>query len=91
MGYNNRMKTYITNYGKQEVIKLKDKLAKLLVQRIKLDQFFDKYLDKFEDQMKPNKPDTAIWKTYHKKYEEYERLSREIQTTEHLLRRAGNV
>ena len=84
-------KTYITNYGKQEIANAKTKLAELLVERIKMDQFFDMFLDKFESKMKPNQPDTDIWKAYHKKFEEYEKLSRQIQTTEHLLGRSGNV
>ena len=84
-------KTYVTDYGRQETARLKTKLADLLVQRIKMDQFFELFLEKFENEMKPNKTDTAVWKAYHKKYDEYERLSREIQTTEHLLRRTGIV
>lgn len=92
MGYNMAMnKTYITNFGKEETARLKTELADLLVKRIKLDQFFDKYLDKFDSEMKPNKPDTPVWKLYHKKYDEYNELSRKITTTEHLLRRVGNV
>ena len=90
MGYNNRMKTYITKYGMEETTKLKSKLADLLVERIKLDQFFDKFLDQF-DSMKSNETDTPVWKLYRQKYAEYEKLSREIQTTEHLLGRTGIV
>lgn len=84
-------KLYVTNYGREEAAKLKAKLTDLLIERIKLDQFFDRYLEKFENHMKPNKPDTAVWKLYRKKYEEYDKLSREITTTEHLLGRTGIV
>ena len=85
------MKTYITKYGIEETAKLKTKLADLLVQRIKMNQFFDKFLDQFDSKMKPNETDSPVWKVYHKKYAEYEKLSREIQTTEHLLGRTGIV
>ena len=70
---------------------LKAELADLLVERIKLDQFFEKYLEKFDSAMKPNKPDTPVWKLYHKKYDEYNELSRKITTTEYLLGRVRNV
>jgi Zn-dependent M32 family carboxypeptidase len=85
------MKTYITKYGIEEKAKLKAKLADLLVERIKMDQFFDKFLDTFDSKMKPNETDTPVWKAYHEKFEQYEKLSREIQSTEHLLRRTGIV
>jgi Zn-dependent M32 family carboxypeptidase len=85
------MKTYITQYGVQETSKLKTKLADLLVQRIKMNQFFDKFLDEYDSKMKPNKTDSPVWKVYKKKYAEYEKLSREIQTTEHLLGRTRIV
>ena len=84
-------KTYITKYGKEETAKAKAKLADLLVQRIKLDQFFDKYLEMFEGKMKPDQSDTPVWKLYRAKYAEYDKLCSEIQTTEHVLKKAVNV
>jgi len=70
---------------------LKQELKVLLLQRIKLDQFFDRYLEMFEMKMKPEKSDTAIWKLYKKKYKEYDDICARIQTAEHFLKRTTNV
>jgi len=70
---------------------LKQELKTLLVQRIKLDQFFDRFLEQFEMKMKPEKTDTEVWKLYKKKYKEYDDICARIQTTEHFLKKAGNV
>ena len=70
---------------------LKQELKELLLKRIKLDQFFDRYLEMFEMKMKPDQPDTEIWKLYKKKYKEYDDICARIQTAEHFLKKAGNV
>lgn len=90
LGYNTIMKT-ITKYGIKESAKLKTKLIDLLIQRIKFDQFFDKFLDKYDNKMKVNDLNNPTWTVYRAKIEEYENLSREIRSTEHLLRRSGIV
>jgi hypothetical protein len=82
MGYNTKMKT---------VNELRVELAQMLVTRIKLDKFFDMYLDTFESKMDPKQPDTPVWKFYRKKYNEYDELCSRITSTEYQLKKAGYV
>jgi hypothetical protein len=72
-----------------------DALAKihnfLLTQSKIMDKWFDKYLDMFEKKMKPDEPNTNIWKMYHNKSNEYSELQSLIRTTDAYLRKYKSV
>lgn len=64
----------------------------LYKERMKLDAWFDKYLEMFGKQMNPEETNTPVWKMYHKKSSEYSDVSQLIQTSESYIKRvSGNV
>jgi len=63
------------------------KYRDLSIERMKLDKFFTMYLDKFDKQMDPNKPNTPIWKLFRTKSEEYNKLCQEIRNTEYWIKK----
>lgn len=70
---------------------LLNKRHELLVQKMKMDKFFSLFLDKFEREMDPEKPNTPIWKLYKEKLKEYGVLSQEIKNIEYWITKASNV
>ena len=54
---------------------------------MKLDKFFTMYLDKFEKQMDPQKPNTPVWKLFREKSAEYGKLCQEIRNTEYWIKK----
>lgn len=65
----------------------KTKHQSLLIDKMKLDRFFTMYLDKFEKQMDPQKPNTPIWKLFKQKSAEYNKLCQEIRNTEYWIKK----
>lgn len=63
----------------------------LLTQTRIMDKWFDKYLDMFEKKMKPEDPNTNIWKMYHNKSNEYSELQSLIRTIDAYLRKYKSV
>lgn len=57
--------------------------------REKLDRWFDKYLDMFDKDMKPDEGNTPVWNMYRKKYKEYEEIESMLKTTEFYLSKAS--
>lgn len=77
-----------TNYKVNELINLRNGL---LIERMKMDKFFSLFLDKFERQMDPEKPNSNIWNLYRKKMKEYEELQRAIRSSEYYIGKFKNV
>ena len=65
----------------------KNKHQQLLIEKMKMDKFFTMYLDKFEKKMDPDKPNTPIWKLFHKESEKYNKLCQEIRNTEYWIKK----
>ena len=59
----------------------------LMMQKMKMDKFFTMYLDKFDKQMDPEKPNTPVWQLYKKKSTEYNKLCQEIRNTEYWIKK----
>ena len=59
----------------------------LCIEKMKMDKFFTMYLDKFDKQMDPSKPNTPIWKLFKKKSDEYNKLCQEIRNTEYWIKK----
>jgi hypothetical protein len=63
----------------------------LLQQSNQMDKWFDKYLDMFENKMKPDNPNTNIWKMYHIKSNEYSEIQTLIRTTNAYVRKLKSI
>lgn len=59
--------------------------------REKLDRWFDKYLDMFDKDMKPDEGNTPVWNMYRKKYKEYEEIESMLKTTEFYLSKVSKA
>lgn len=66
----------------------KTKRHELLVQKMKLDKFFTMYLDKFDNQMDSEKPNTPVWKLFKQKSAEYNKLCQEIRNVEYWINKS---
>jgi hypothetical protein len=56
--------------------------------KAKLDRWFDKYLDMFDEKMNSSTRSDPVWKLYHIKSEEYSDVVQTIKTAEYYLRKA---
>ena len=62
-----------------------------LIEKIKLNRFFTKYLDKFANKMKSDNTKTPIWDLYNKKMKEYEDVDYRIKTNAYYISKYRNV
>ena len=74
-------------YVRRDIEKLKQVKEDLLSKREELDQFFDEYLELFDDKMNAtiDDQDSPVWKAYNAKYSEYTRLNKDLKLAEHYL------
>jgi len=72
--------------GKYEDIK--DVRHELLIERMRMDKFFSKYLDKVGNKMDPNTPNTPIWKLYRTKMREYGELDQTIKAADYYIKKS---
>jgi hypothetical protein len=68
------------------LVKIRGSLYK---QRQKMDAWFDKYLEMCDKRMDPLKTQTAEWKLYNKKFEEYSELNRLILSAENYIKKVS--
>jgi hypothetical protein len=67
--------------------KLKEVYIELINLRSKLDRWFNKYLDMFDEKMNSVNRSHPIWKLYHAKSEEYSDVVQTIKTAEYYLKK----
>lgn len=69
-----------------------EKLQKIYIDlvnlRSKMDRWFDKYLDMFDEKMNETNRSDPVWKLYHKKADEYSNVVQTIKTAEYYLKKA---
>lgn len=69
-----------------------EKLQKIYIDlvnlRSKMDRWFDKYLDMFDEKMTESTRTDPVWKLYHKKADEYSDITQTIKTAEYYLKKA---
>jgi hypothetical protein len=53
--------------------------------KAKLDRWFNKYLDMFDEKMSSVNNSDPVWKLYHSKSEEYSNITQTIKTAEYFL------
>lgn len=67
--------------------KVQEELSQLLADRMKMDLFFSKFLDKVGGRMDPKKPNTPVWKLYKTKLDEYADIQQAIKAAEYYLKK----
>lgn len=67
------------------------KLNTLQVQKMKMDKFFSMFLEKFERKMDADNSSTLVWKLYRDKLKEYDKIDREIKSTNYWIQKELNV
>lgn len=72
-------------YDRKEV---EEELGQLTISKMKLDKFFSFYLDKVGSKMDAKRPNTPEWALYHKKFNEYEEIDRQIKHLKYKLTKA---
>lgn len=65
----------------------KTKRHELLVQKMKLDKFFTMFLDKFDKQLDPARPNTPHWKLFKKESDRYAQLAQDIRNCEYWIKK----
>ena len=65
--------------------------VELVTIRTKLDRWFTKYIDMFDEKMNNSTRQDPVWKLYHSKSNEYSDISQTIKTAEYYLKKAHNV
>jgi hypothetical protein len=68
--------------------KIQDIYIDLVNARAKLDRWFNKYLDMFDEKMSNCTRADPIWKLYHEKSDEYSEVVRTIKTAEYYIKKA---
>lgn len=72
-------------YIQSERATLEEIHATLVSTRAKLDRWFDKYIDMFDDKMNSVPTSHPVWKLYNSKFDEYSLLNKTIKTAEHYM------
>lgn len=69
----------------------KDTITQIYIDLInikaKLDRWFNKYLDMFDEKMSSTTSSDPVWKLYHSKSEEYSEVTQTIKTAEYYLKK----
>lgn len=66
---------------------IKDIYIDLINLKAKLDRWFNKYLDMFDEKMSSVNNSDPVWKLYHSKSEEYSDITQSIKTAEYFLKK----
>lgn len=72
-------------YAQRERVKLEEIHAALVNTRAKLDRWFDKYIDMFDNKMNSTPTSHPVWMLYNLKFDEYSKLNKTIKTAEHYM------
>ena len=67
--------------------KLNSIYFELINLRGKLDRWFNKYLDMFDEKMNTSKRNDPVWKLYHTKSDQYNDVIQSIKTAEYYLKK----
>ena len=75
----------VTAHIFNDIEKLKSIYIELVNLRGKLDRWFTKYLDMFDEKMNSSNRSDPVWKLYHAKSDEYSSVIQTIKTAEYYL------
>ena len=65
---------------------IKNIYSELTSTKIKMDQWFDMFLDKFDDKLSTCDRSDPVKKLYNTKFEEYSKVARTIKVAEHYMK-----
>jgi len=68
--------------------KIEEIFIELISMRSKLDRWFTKYIDMFDERMAVLPTDNPIWKLYNVKFDEYSEINQTIKTAEYYMKKA---
>lgn len=77
----------VMSYTANNYDEIKNIYIELVNERSKLDRWFNKYLDMFDDKMNSTNNKDPVWKLYNAKYDEYSKLNSLITTAEYYLKK----
>ena len=66
---------------------IKDIYISLINTKAKLDRWFNKYLDMFDEKMSSVPNNDPVWKLYNAKSEEYSAVAQTIKTAEYFMKK----
>lgn len=66
---------------------IKDIYISLINTKAKLDRWFNKYLDMFDEKMSSVPNNDPVWKLYNAKSEEYSAVTQTIKTAEYFMKK----
>ena len=83
MNVNQHINYCYTTRNKEELERVKSVLE---TNKKEYDQFFEEYLELFDDQMNANMDQTApVWKAYKEKYDAYTRINESLKMANYYL------
>ena len=88
MNYYKLNQDIVIAYALRDITKIRDIHINLINERSKLDRWFNKYLDMFDEVMNNRERSDPIWKLYHAKHAEYSDIVQTIKTAEYYLKKA---
>lgn len=68
--------------------KIKEIYMVLIANRSKLDRWFTKYIDMFDEKMSTVPTSNPMWKLYNAKFDEYSNINQTIKTAEYYMKKA---
>jgi hypothetical protein len=71
--------------------KIEEIYVQLINTKSKLDRWFNKYIDMFDDTMNSVANTHPVWKLYNAKFDEYSELNKNIRTAEYYMKRVTHV
>lgn len=77
--------TIVRAYSNKDFSTLQSVYIDLLNQRTKLDKWFDKYLDMFNEKMSDAERNDPMWKLYRAKFDQYNKISDSIKIAQYYL------
>lgn len=87
MNRKNTESDIVNAYMFNDYEKLKSIYIDLINLRGKLDRWFNKYLDMFDEKMNSSKRNDPVWRLYHAKSDEYSDVIQTIKTAEYYLKK----
>ena len=81
----------VTAYTYKNGAEIQNIYIELVNTRAKLDRWFTKYIDMFDEKMNGVTREHPIWKLYHAKSNEYSDVSQTIKTAEYYMKKVEYV
>lgn len=87
MNRNKLEQQILTAHTYNDMSVINDIYIDLINIKAKLDRWFNKYLDMFDEKMNSVNNSDPVWKLYNSKCEEYSQVTQTIKTAEYFLKK----